>query len=805
MIVSIDWIKEFVSLPQMDPKTLGEKFTLATCEVEGIESFNQHLREITVVEVTKIEPHPNAEKLKLVSFTNGDDTMRVVCGAPNVVVSMKVPFAPIGLTLPGGFTLTPKEIRGVLSEGMLCSETELEVGDDDSGLMKLASDAQLGQSLLEYLKEKEDILLDIDNKSITHRPDLWGHFGMAREFSAIFRTPLKEQYSDSWKAEMRSRFSKDESPVKVIMEGKSAGLAYWGISVDGIKVTTSPEWMQRRLRACGLRPINSIVDISNYVMLETGMPNHIFDRDQIEEGKIIIRKAGADEEFITLDEQTRILQPEDTVVADGRKALVIAGIMGGLESGVTESTSRIFIESANWVDSLVRKTSTRIGLRTDSSQRYEKCLDSQLTETGLLRVLELVLELHPGSRVIGRAEYAGVDLQSYEDLQIQVHPQRLRTQLGYDLSNDEMKEILNYLDFQVEENSDGFMVTVPSYRATKDVECEADILEELGRIIGYDNIQPVSPMDEILPVRLQYPLQLLRKISDFMVYRAGAAEVHTYPLVGKQLLQAAQWPDLNEELVIVNALSKDHDRMRPSMVPSMLNAVQLNQKHFDSFSFFELGRFYQPAKGDDFSQEHNCVAYGCFSRNENRFIEMREHTEGLLASLNLPFKMMETRGANPLLPKSWPGVHPHEALDVMVMGKPMGILFTVHPIILRKMKIKGQLQVFLLNLSQIEKKELKDKTNYKPLPKFPGSSFDWTVVAEKTVPAESLIQHAKSTKIADLTDVKIADVFTMETGEHAVTLRAFFQNQDKTLGGEEIQAYSEALVKALESKGFPLK
>ena len=359
---------------------------------EVIES-GRVLEETFVAKITAVEPHPDADKLRLVSFNAGTaGSGRVVCGAPNCEIGMKVPYAPVGTTLPIGFTLEPKKIRGILSEGMLCAEDELGLSDAHEGLMELDPAAPEGTTMADYLKTAPSVVLDIDNKSITHRPDLWGHYGMAREFSAAFGCARKNPYSREWQESMLNKFGSGKSPVTITVEPASYCRAYYGYTVKGITVTESPKWMQRRLLDCGMRPINSIVDISNYVMLEMGQPNHIFDRNTIEGGRIIVRQVGRDEEFVTLDEQPRQLIADDTVIADTKKPLVIAGIMGGLNSGVTGSTTEVFVEVANFVDVDVRKSSTRIGLRTDSSLRYEKSLDPLALKPTALRILELLLE-----------------------------------------------------------------------------------------------------------------------------------------------------------------------------------------------------------------------------------------------------------------------------------------------------------------------------------------------------------------------------------------------------------------------------
>lgn len=357
MNISLDWINEFVELPQMDADDFANSFTMTTAEVEGVKTTFTHLSDIKVAQIQSIRKHPEADKLNLVTFDMGSGSREVVCGAPNVREGLKVPYAPIGVTLPNGLTLEPKIIRGILSEGMLCSETELGTGEGSSGLMELSSDAQVGQTMIDYLKLKADTILDVDNKSLTHRPDLWGHFGLAREFAAAYEKELKSPFDSQWKSRIEESFSREVSPIVPKVEKDSSCLAYWGISLDGIKVADSPRWMQARLEACGMRPINNIVDISNYVMLELGIPNHIFDRKLISNNTIHIKRVANEQSFTTLDEIERKLIPSDTVICDSEKPLVIAGLMGGANSGVSESTTSIFIEVANWKASEVRSLS----------------------------------------------------------------------------------------------------------------------------------------------------------------------------------------------------------------------------------------------------------------------------------------------------------------------------------------------------------------------------------------------------------------------------------------------------------------
>ena len=343
MLVSLNWIKEFVDIPpDCTGKDVADHLTLSVCEVEKVIETGGCLGDVQIVHVESTQPHPQADKLKLVTFNNGgSEPLQVVCGAENVRPGLKTVYAPCGTTLANGVKLEARKIRGVLSEGMLCSSRELGLGEDADGLLELPEDAHPGENFLQHLGQARDTLFDIDNKSLTHRPDLWGHFGMARELSAVFKMPLNKTFG----ADGKELSFSGSSPLQVEVEKNSAGLVYWGLSMDDIEVGESPPWIRHRLTELGHRPVNSIVDISNYVMLETGIPNHIFDRDKIDGDVIRIKALKEGNSFVTLDGVERLLEVGDTVVCGGDEPLVIAGIMGGEKSGVTEKTRRIFYRS----------------------------------------------------------------------------------------------------------------------------------------------------------------------------------------------------------------------------------------------------------------------------------------------------------------------------------------------------------------------------------------------------------------------------------------------------------------------------
>ena len=803
MLISLNWIKDFVDLPNLPPKELGSLFTLATAEVEDVIVKGDSLKSILCVEIKSLKPHPEADKLNLVTFDYGNGNLKeVVCGAPNVRVGLKVPYAAIGTTLPNGMTLEPKKIRGILSDGMLCSETELGLGEGKGGLMDLGSEVKPGTSLPEYLKLESDVIFDVDNKSLTHRPDLWGYLGLAREFAANHKVELKNRFNADWEKKMESNFNKALSPVTIDVAQDSSCLAYYGLSIDIPKMGETPLLIKNRLESVGLRPINLIVDISNYVMIELGIPTHIFDRTKINGGKVSIRHAEQNLKFQTLDLQSRDLISSDTVIFDSQKPLVLAGLMGGLDAGVTPDSTQLFLEVANWEAHEVRKTSVRLGLRTDSSQRYEKTLDSNLCYRTLLRLVELISELCPGTNVLGMPEKFINESKLSKPITLAISLKEIISSLGMDISKERIIDIFTRLDFKVNDKDSVLEVTVPSYRTTKDISCKADLIEEIGRMIGYDNITPVSPMLAVKPVRLSAVKQFHRKIQDFMVLQGKSLQIMTYPLTGADLLTKAIWPVMNEHLVLVNSLSIEQDRMRPSIIPSVIEMVSNNQKNYDAFSFFELGRSYL-----DYEKERSQLVIGLYSKDQTRFLELVNTTEKLFSALNVGINLApkNDKFPNTVVPSQWAGVHPNEYLNIQVMGKYCGALTTVHPLVLKNFKVKGFLALAVIDITDIEAREVKDKTKYSPISKFPSSSCDFTVVMDKDAPAAGAINALSSLKQKEIKSRSIVDVFIMNETQKAVSIRTVFEDSEKTLSAEMIKDLEHKIVQALDKSGFHLK
>ncbi len=813
MLISLNWIKDFVSVPpQLAARELAERLTLATAEVEEVVEAGAVWPLVEVVRVTHKEPHPNADTLWLVDFEmEGGKFHRVVCGAPNVEIGMKAAFVPVGAKLPTGLTLEAKKIRGVESAGMLCSEYELGLSDEAEGIIHLHPDAPVGQPFDQYMQQHQgqsgDVIFHIDNKSLTHRPDLWGHYGMARELAAILQVPLANPYNNDWQKKLSADQGQATTPIAVKVDKDSACTGFFGLSVSGVKIGPSPTWMQARLRAVGLKAINNIVDISNFVMLELGHPLHIYDRARIAGDRVQVRLAKSGETLTTLDEIERQLDPSDTVIADADKALVLAGVMGGLNSGVSDNTQNLFIEVANWEPARVRATSTRLGLRTEACQRFEKGLDSPSMERVLWRTWELTLQICPEARVTGQLQYDGPDLATTAAPHIPLKWTELRRVLGVPVEESRVVDILQRLDFSVERRPEGLSVGVPSYRATRDIEGPADLIEEVGRMIGYGNIPATAPRLEVRPARLTPAQVLHRKLRDCLAMQAGAFEVHTYPLVGGQLLKRATWPQDNAELTLLNPPSREWDRMRPSLVPSLLKAVALNAKREEAFRCFEIGRAYA-FNAKDFRRETSQLAVAFYSSEASPFMDLANAFDRLMRACQFPVEWVERDAPfpNEAMDTRWPGLHPFEFYHLRLMGKLKGALFSLHPRLSRQFKLKGHLAVGVLNLDSAEKVTPKNKVRYQAPAKFPGTHFDCTVEVERYTPVAKVLAALKSLKMKERVSSSVADIFAPE-GEKLkyITLRHHLQDKAQTLSSEALKRAEDSITAHLEKAGFPLK
>lgn len=583
MLLSINWLNDFIKLPKsISPADLRNKLTMHTVEVEGIIDLAKQYDRVVVGKVLSVSPHPNADRLRLTKVDVKSEILEIVCGAPNVAAGQLVPVALVGAKLPNGLEIKESEIRGVKSSGMICAEDELGLGRDHEGIMVLEK-AKVGQDFASYLNHN-DIILEIDNKSLSNRSDLWGQYGLAREVATIFDLKLKP-FSDFIDADVKFN-TKDKFSLKV--EDEKLCPRYQAIKIDQIKIEESPAWLKERLLAVGLKPINNVVDLTNYVMWEVGQPLHAFSARNIKQ--IVVRRAKRQETIITLDEIERPLSEEMLLITDGKKPLAIAGVMGGLESGITADSSSIILESANFEPVSIRKTSSVLGLRTEASMRFEKGLDPNLTDLAWRRFIFLLKQVCP-SMVINSplSETASFNLNlgpvnfSYD---------WLCQRLGFKLEKKRIIHILEKLGFSVSVSHNEFSALIPTWRAAKDVSSKEDILEEVARIYGYDNIEAVWPVVQLRPPLALSENDLERQVQDILAKENQFTEIYNYSFVNETQLKKLNL-DWSNNLRLVNPISEQHTMLRHNLLVGLLNNVRTNQFNYENIAAFEIGRVFK--------------------------------------------------------------------------------------------------------------------------------------------------------------------------------------------------------------------
>ncbi|RME60894.1 MAG: phenylalanine--tRNA ligase subunit beta [Candidatus Dadabacteria bacterium] len=830
MKVSFNWLKDFSALEDINAEEVARTLSLKTAEVEGVEKRDSYLDEVVVVKVLGVRQHPNADKLSLVRFKYKGKDIEVVCGASNVREGMFALYAPVGVELPCGISLERRKIRGVYSEGMLCSEWELGIGEDKAGIVEINEAKWEGRSLGEYLGAGSDFVIEIDNKAITHRPDLWGHWGVAREVSAGYGIRFIDPFNSAWEKEKRKELLKGgSSPVSVSVQPSSGCYLYCGVALRGVEVKPSPFWLQQRLRTCGINPINNLVDIGNYVMLETGQPLHIFDLEKIRGSKLIIRCAEEGERLVILSGEVIELSKSDTVVADEGGALVLAGIIGGEESGVSSSTKDIFIEAANWHPSAIRKTSIRLGIRTESSQRFEKGLSNKSAFIGLARAVELVKELCPSALVVGKLERDGEDFEG-EPKVISLTLKRVEELLGRKVNAKEVVDSLSSLGFLVKKEGSGgdisFSVVVPSFRGRSDIEGEQDLVEEIGRIIGYDTIDPVSIAFQALPKKLSVLRDVEKKVIDVLMQRGPSYQVMTYPVISNELLKKCKWPLKDEEkLYLKNPPSLERAVMRPSLVPGLIESISENQKYLDNFSLFEVGRVYYPCgkyQGGNWctslASEFEQVVFSFFSTERSligKALELALEAVGRVGRGVQVCSFSEARvrggGESPIAGINflWEGIHPFES-EVLVgeEGSFLGIVFSLHPLVAREFDIKGNVAIGLIDFTNVLK-EKERVIKYEGINKYPQVIFDCCVVVGKRVRAASVVNTVLNLGIPEISRCQVIDIYYPGNGEEKglkhITLRVWFEDVEGTISEKRKEELSKLVVDGLERGGYPLR
>ena len=784
----MNWISDFVDFTGLDKIELIHKFSLSTAEVEN-EIFykGSDLSGVVVAEIKSVENHPESKKLHLLKVDAGESELTdVVCGAPNVRVGMKTAFAKVGAKL-GEITIAPRPLAGYMSCGMCCSEAEIGISDDNSGIMEITDDVPNGTDIKDVY-QIEDIVFEVDNKSLTNRPDLWGHYGIAREFAALSGRELKPLSVDDLKAydELEKVDMKIEDPLCQ---------RYSCLQVENISRSVSPVNMRIRLYYCGMRGINFLADLTNYLMLEMGQPMHAFDSRKVE--KIRIKRFDKPFEFKTLDGVDRKIDENTLMICNGNQPVAIAGIMGGLDSEIVEDTTTLTLESATFDAASIRKSTVRLAHRTDASMRYEKSLDPEMTDVAIARFLYLLKQYDSGIKVVSALtdEYAF----KYDTVELTFDKAFVDRYTGIEIDNDTIIKTLLSLGFKAELNGDTFDVVVPSWRATKDVTIKADIIEEITRIYGYDNFEINTTRSPLYPVRMDTVKEDEDKIKDILVKRYNLHELHSYVWAYYDEQKALGIP-VEPNIKLANATNPNIETIRRSIIPTQLCQVKANTGFAAEFGIFEIGRVVEGVDDNNLCVEKKKLAVTLFSRVKDvrgLYFELRD----ILAVVADDLKHLPLSFEPAAAEHSYE--HPVNLNKVILDGKEIGKIGVVHPTVGKKIDKKAAI-VF----AEIDMEAFSSVKNasivYEEPSKFPPMDYDLSVVVPSGVFFSDLSKCWKSEGEKILKNVRVVDTYDTEQF-HSITVRFEFSSAERTLSSAEVQGVMDKIIENLAAIDVKLR
>jgi len=764
---SYNWIREFVDDLDCAPGALEKLITMKTAECEGIEVTGALLDRACAALVESVEPIPNSHNRKAIVDAGRYGRKTVVCGAPNCRTGLVTAYAPIG----------KKVIQGIESDGMLASGAELGINRDHSGVLEL--DSQVGAPIPGCVP---DSIIEIDNKSITHRPDLWGHFGMAREVAAILGHTLKDPVR-------AALLPTGPAAIELQIQDLTLCPRYSALVFEDVTVQPSPLWLQYRLATIGLNPINNIVDMTNYIMAELAQPMHAFDADLLKGGAIFVRPAKPGERFRALNDEEYTLDPSNLVIADAGGAIALGGVIGGLDSAITEKTTRVVLESANFQAASIRKTSSAIKLRTDASMRFEKAQDPANTVRGIARAIELLQELSPGIRPLG-----GVADQKKEFVPpppIDLPLDWLAHKLGRAIDPSEVSRILERMAFGVTQTNRGvFTVTVPSWRATKDITIKDDLVEEVGRMVGYDSITPQAPLVSAAVPRENTGRRFQHEARQVFADQ-GFTESYNYSFLSEETVRVFGF-DPAAHIRVANPIASDQALMRASLLPGLWRNVTENLKHRDAFRIFEIGlEIHKRSQGLPDEVPHLAAAiYERHGDGSPALFEIMRAAECLLPGAQ----------ACPAPPRSFE--HPARAADLLWRGETAGRFFELHPSLLEA----GRAAFLDLDLRVVERLSAADK-KYTPIRRYPSSAFDLSVICglrEQVGKLQQLIAHHASL----LESIEYLRQYTgapLKDGQKSVSFRITLSSPDRTLSSEEVSSVRDEIIASMKLQGYELR
>ncbi|MDD3192278.1 MAG: phenylalanine--tRNA ligase subunit beta [Oscillospiraceae bacterium] len=790
MNLSMKWLSDFVKL-KVEPREFSERMSLSGSKVEGWEIEGEEIKNVVVGKILSIEPHPDADKLVVCQIDVGEsEPIQIVTGATNVFPGAIVPVAKDKSVLPGGKEIRKGKLRGVVSNGMLCSLGELGLTAHDfpyaieDGIFIIEEDCQVGQDI------RSAIGLDdtcVEFEITPNRPDCLSVIGLAREVAVTFgknltlHTPLVQHETGDI-----------HDLLSVSVENAQLCQRYVAKMVKNIKIKPSPRWMRERLRASGVRPINNIVDITNYVMLEYGQPMHAFDYQYVKGGKIVVRNAKVGESIMTLDGTQRSLSPEMLVICDEEKPSAVAGVMGGEYSGIMDDTNTIVFESACFSGTSIRTTARKLGMRTESSARFEKGLDSETCIPAVLRACELVEMLGAGEVVGGMID---VDHAAYQPTRITLNPEWINRFIGIDVSREEMVSILEQLDCKV----DGDTIIAPSFR--KDLEHKADIAEEVARFHGYDKI-PTTAIRGAAQGALTDYQKFERTILDTLLAQ-GCYEISTYSFISPKYYDKIRLPadsPLRKSVVILNPLGEDTSVMRTIVIPSMMEILSKNYNNRNAAaSLFEMANEYIPVEGQELPDENPVITIGQYGSSYD-FFTLKGVVENLLSVLGAENLSVEAESAIPYY-------HPGRCARIFSGSVELGTIGEIHPQVAENYGIGVKVYVARLSCNALFEVRCNEK-EYHPLPKFPATTRDLALLCDDELPVQSIEKAIRVGAGKLLERIDLFDIYKgqqIPDGKKSVAYNITMRSADRTLNDEDVEKAMGKILKNLSDLGAAIR
>lgn len=788
MKLPLKWLKDYTDI-DVTPKEYADALTMSGSKVEEIITLGDDISNVVVGMIISIEKHPDSDHLQICQVDVGNETIQIVTGAQNVKVNDLVPVALDGSLLPGGKKIKKGKLRGVESCGMMCSIGELNVSKDEfpnaieDGILILEGDYRPGTDIKEVLGLNETV---IDFEITSNRPDCFSIIGLARESAATF----DKKFSIP-EIKVRELGDTIEGKASVKIEAPDLCSRYTARIVTDVKIEPSPAWMRERLKACGVRPINNIVDITNYVMLEMGQPMHAFDLEYLKGRQIVVRRAADGEKMKTLDEQDRVLDSSMLVISDAERAVAVAGVMGGANSEITNETKTILFESATFDGISVRRTAKKLGMRTEASSRYEKGLDPENALAAVNRAAQLVEQLGAGKVCKGVIDCYPV---KKEKKTIPFSPERINTFLGTDISREEMESILTKLEIEI--NSDG-TVTAPTFRP--DLECDADIAEEIARFYGYNNIKATLLEGKATTIGGRNWSQKIDQIISQTMLACGLSEIYAYSFTSPKVFDMMNVPqdsELRKTVTITNPLGEDFSIMRTTTIPDMLEVLANNyNKRVDEARLFEMSKVFIPKSLPMTEQpyEKPVLTLGMYGNLD--FYDITGVVEELMSVLGIKKYELE-----PL--RDDPTFHPGRTAKLIIDGRQCGIVGEIHPDVAQKFGAAQRNYIAVIDIEPL-RVNASLKTEYKPLPKFPAVSRDIAMLVDDSVMVKEIEQIISQRSGKILEQIKLFDVYKgkqVPDGKKSVAYSITFRASDRTLTDEEVAKAMESITGTLSEK-----